>query len=255
MATRQFGHTPIDMKPISPWSVKGVDDDARDLARNAAQAAGLTLGAWIDRAIKKSTGLAPSTPRSAASTTGSTTLTEPSVEDAGQILVVADTATSEAPAASNDPGDVTEPTVVGSLGDATSDALTTTRGLQVDPEERFGAGVDHDATPRPRRWPGLPGPRRWGVPVIGAAAVAFIVGAGVLVYLVASSGGGNQDPATSSTERIAAATAAIQTALFIARPPNGRALTQQGQGLEKRRTGNDQRRPLPQGSLESPRCA
>ena len=96
MRTRQFGHTPIDMKPISPWSVKGVDDDARDLARNAAQAAGLTLGAWIDRAIKKSTGLAPSTPKSTSSTTASTTSTEMSVDDAGHISEGAETATPEA---------------------------------------------------------------------------------------------------------------------------------------------------------------
>ena len=45
------------MKEISPWDVDDVHDDTRELALNAAQEAGLTLGAWIDRAIKTSTGL------------------------------------------------------------------------------------------------------------------------------------------------------------------------------------------------------
>ena len=45
------------MKEISPWNVDDVDDHTRELALNAAQKAGLTLGAWIDRAIKISTGL------------------------------------------------------------------------------------------------------------------------------------------------------------------------------------------------------
>ncbi len=196
------------MKSTSPWSVKGVDDDARELARNAAQAAGLTLGAWIDRAIKKSTGLAPVTPGSISSTTASTTSIETSDDDAGQFLEAPESARSEAPAASIVPSIAAEATADLGPGDATSDDFTTPLGLQADPEERFGVGVDHLVTPRPRRWPSLPGARRWGVPVIGVAAVACILIAGVLVYLVAGSGGGDEDPATSSTERIAAATAA-----------------------------------------------
>lgn len=43
----------------APWSVKGVDDATRTVAREAAQAAGLTLGAWIDRAILRHAGIAP----------------------------------------------------------------------------------------------------------------------------------------------------------------------------------------------------
>ncbi|MEX2453564.1 MAG: hypothetical protein WD470_02605, partial [Rhodospirillaceae bacterium] len=35
------------------WSVKGVDDGTRDVARVAAQAAGLPIGAWIDGAIER----------------------------------------------------------------------------------------------------------------------------------------------------------------------------------------------------------
>ena len=35
------------------WSVKGIDEEAKELARDAAHAAGMTIGAWIDRAIQK----------------------------------------------------------------------------------------------------------------------------------------------------------------------------------------------------------
>ena len=34
-----------------PWSVKGVDEDVRQIARDAAAREGLTIGAWVDRAI------------------------------------------------------------------------------------------------------------------------------------------------------------------------------------------------------------
>ena len=40
------------MARSSPWSVKGVDEDARQIAREAAKRHGLTIGAWVDRAIK-----------------------------------------------------------------------------------------------------------------------------------------------------------------------------------------------------------
>lgn len=36
----------------SAWSVKGVDQATRDIARRAAQAAGMTIGEWIDHAIR-----------------------------------------------------------------------------------------------------------------------------------------------------------------------------------------------------------
>lgn len=41
------------MAKTKSWSVKGIDGETRDLARDAAQAAGMTIGAWIDRAILK----------------------------------------------------------------------------------------------------------------------------------------------------------------------------------------------------------
>ena len=40
------------MARSSPWSVKGVDQDARQVAREAAKRHGITIGEWVDRAIK-----------------------------------------------------------------------------------------------------------------------------------------------------------------------------------------------------------
>lgn len=39
------------MAKTRSWSVKGIDGETRDLARDAAQASGMTIGAWIDQAI------------------------------------------------------------------------------------------------------------------------------------------------------------------------------------------------------------
>ncbi|MBU0725705.1 MAG: SEL1-like repeat protein [Alphaproteobacteria bacterium] len=47
------------LSKITPWSVKGIDEETRDTAREAAQAAGLTIGAWVDRAILRHAGLLP----------------------------------------------------------------------------------------------------------------------------------------------------------------------------------------------------
>jgi localization factor PodJL len=41
------------MAKSKSWSVKGIDGETRDLARDASQAAGMTIGAWIDQAILK----------------------------------------------------------------------------------------------------------------------------------------------------------------------------------------------------------
>lgn len=38
--------------PAAPWSVKGVERPTRETARHAAQAAGMTVGAWIEQAIR-----------------------------------------------------------------------------------------------------------------------------------------------------------------------------------------------------------
>lgn len=44
------------MTRSGPWSVKGVDNDARQIAREAASREGLTIGTWVDRAILARTG-------------------------------------------------------------------------------------------------------------------------------------------------------------------------------------------------------
>lgn len=41
------------MAKTRSWSVKGIDGETRDLAREAARASGMTIGAWIDQAILK----------------------------------------------------------------------------------------------------------------------------------------------------------------------------------------------------------
>lgn len=41
-------------KSPSPWSVKGVDPEAREAAKIAARKAGLTVGAWLNQMIRQS---------------------------------------------------------------------------------------------------------------------------------------------------------------------------------------------------------
>ncbi|RAI20801.1 hypothetical protein, partial [Rhodoblastus acidophilus] len=39
------------MSKAAPWSIKGVDFDAREAAKEAARRDGLSLGEWLNRAI------------------------------------------------------------------------------------------------------------------------------------------------------------------------------------------------------------
>ena len=39
------------MRPAVPWSVKGIEPEAREAAKQAARRAGMTLGAWLNQAI------------------------------------------------------------------------------------------------------------------------------------------------------------------------------------------------------------
>ena len=39
------------MSDVAPWSVKGVDPECREAGKVAARKAGMTLGAWLNRAI------------------------------------------------------------------------------------------------------------------------------------------------------------------------------------------------------------
>lgn len=41
-------------KPPSPWSVKGVDPEAREAAKIAARKSGMTVGAWLSQMIRQS---------------------------------------------------------------------------------------------------------------------------------------------------------------------------------------------------------
>jgi localization factor PodJL len=41
------------MKPTSPWSVKGVEPEAREAAKLAARRAGVPLGVWLGHTIRK----------------------------------------------------------------------------------------------------------------------------------------------------------------------------------------------------------
>ena len=41
------------MNKAAPWSIKGVDFDARDAAREAAQREGMTLGEWLNDVISE----------------------------------------------------------------------------------------------------------------------------------------------------------------------------------------------------------
>ncbi|MBH68569.1 MAG: hypothetical protein CMM58_09480 [Rhodospirillaceae bacterium] len=38
-------------QPLNPWSVKGIDEDTREVARSKAKAAGIPIGAWINKEI------------------------------------------------------------------------------------------------------------------------------------------------------------------------------------------------------------
>ena len=40
-------------KPSRPWSVKGIGEPVRDVARRQSKAAGMTIGRWIDQAIQR----------------------------------------------------------------------------------------------------------------------------------------------------------------------------------------------------------
>lgn len=47
------------MPQPSPWSIKGIDPDSRQLAKEAAQRSGMTLGAWLSHQIAQASGAAP----------------------------------------------------------------------------------------------------------------------------------------------------------------------------------------------------
>src|SRR4029079_10732067 len=44
------------MKPGIPWSVKGIDSEAREAAKHAARRSGVTLGEWLNTVIREQAG-------------------------------------------------------------------------------------------------------------------------------------------------------------------------------------------------------
>ena len=50
------------MKSGIPWSVKGIEPDVREAAKDAARRSGLTLGEWLNAAIMERTETAPVQP-------------------------------------------------------------------------------------------------------------------------------------------------------------------------------------------------
>ena len=53
------------MAKVSPWSVKGVEPEAREAAKIAARRAGLTLGQWLNSTIRATAAQQLATPSSA----------------------------------------------------------------------------------------------------------------------------------------------------------------------------------------------
>ena len=188
------------MNRITPWSVKGVDDDAREMARKAAQAEGMTLGAWIDRAIRKSTGLPVESLDSGVSTTVGTTNFPASPIDRGEIVEVDYRTTSSDDTPSTDHVDVAGVATDAGSDVTAPDSRPTPPELQLDPEERFGAGVEVTNTPSRRRWRSLPGLFDVRGRMVHLSAAGLVIGAGLLIYWVAFTGPDDPGPAAAATQ-------------------------------------------------------
>lgn len=99
------------MAKLKSWSVKGVDGNTRDLAREAAQASGMTIGTWIDRAILKTMHgeLAEPQPSTRAITvSGPASLEDVAVEDikAKDVATALPLSVSEPDNSANDQADI-----------------------------------------------------------------------------------------------------------------------------------------------------
>lgn len=53
MTDTDSGRKTFAMKPGIPWSVKGIDQEAREAAKDAARRSGMTLGEWLNMLIKE----------------------------------------------------------------------------------------------------------------------------------------------------------------------------------------------------------
>ena len=117
------------MKVFNLWSVDDVDDDTRELALKAAQKAGLTLGAWIERAIKNSTELTRDELKSNLSTTNF----ERSLDDRREIFEAVEPANLDPNGSLLAPGNHGAPDNLFDVSKQYPADLPTNMGLQVDP--------------------------------------------------------------------------------------------------------------------------
>ena len=84
------------MSKSKSWSVKGIAPETRDTARDAAQAAGMPIGAWIDSAIlKASRGELPGIPVVATESTTDDTSTDMLDDSTGSRAAVSDSAAAK----------------------------------------------------------------------------------------------------------------------------------------------------------------
>ena len=69
------------MVKVSPWSVKGIEPDVRETAKNAARQAGMTLGQWLNCTIRAAAAQQAVTPSEAARDTAVPATGKPAAEE------------------------------------------------------------------------------------------------------------------------------------------------------------------------------
>jgi TPR repeat protein len=201
-------------KPKS-WSVKGVDDETRDLARAASQAAGLPIGTWIDDAIQRAargelpgiavspaegtTEIATAAEPASPPTPTSTPAPAPTVEPMPRTVDVGPAPAAPSQETDSEPlmAEASAGPAAGEAGARNVDVPPVEEPLVVHPEDRPGdVGVPDGETqrpapfkptpipPRPQPLPILPAERRPG-PLRYAAAGAVllaILGGGIWIF-------------------------------------------------------------------------
>lgn len=180
------------------WSVKGIDGETRDLARDAAQVAGMTIGAWIDQAILKAKqGALPGiaigeagAPQNLPSAPGSM---QPPVPEKPAPARQYENRTGQPPGpiASEPeaaPADRPETHAADSVPEPASDpAVNSLRELVADPRERSGINVETNDGPaegsrREARPLAVPVARRspTRIAILGVFFLAVLAGGGWL---------------------------------------------------------------------------
>lgn len=191
-----------DKQPMArskSWSVKGVDDETRDLARAAAQASGVAIGTWIDEAILRAgrgelPGIAAVAGQSAASGQAAPRQQQfPPESDTGAAPGTSAPQSPEPPSTEKPPAPlaaVPEDRLFATPPDEGDAPAETTRRSTVPANEPPSARPLHAAEPvRPRPLPVPPTGRRPGLVryVATAAALAAILAGGVWIFLETTS--------------------------------------------------------------------